>query len=95
MYQREAVLYTRSHSLNGWRAERFLRHIGCRFEVIDTRPQAARRALEGRPARGEPALRLRRPPYGRRHGHGEGAGWRWPVRSPVARRPVRLLLLFT
>ena len=37
MYQREAVIYTRSHSLNGWRAERFLRHIGCRFEVIDTR----------------------------------------------------------
>ena len=37
MYQREVVLYTRSHSLNSWRAKRFLRHIGYRFDVIDTR----------------------------------------------------------
>jgi glutaredoxin len=36
MYQREVVLYTRSRSLKGWRAKRFLRHLGCRFEVIDT-----------------------------------------------------------
>jgi glutaredoxin len=35
MDQREVVLY-RSHSLNSWRAERFLRHIGYTFEVIDT-----------------------------------------------------------
>jgi hypothetical protein len=36
MDQREVVLYTRSHSLNSWRAARFLRHIGYTFEVIDT-----------------------------------------------------------
>jgi hypothetical protein len=35
MDQREVVLY-RSHSLNSWRAERFLRHIGYTFEIIDT-----------------------------------------------------------
>jgi len=37
MYQREVVLYTRSHSLSGWRAARLLRHIGCYFEIIDPR----------------------------------------------------------
>ena len=37
MYQRNVVLYTRSHSINGWRAARFLRRIGCSFEIIDTR----------------------------------------------------------
>ena len=37
MDQRKVVLYARSHSLNGWRAARLLRRIGCYFEVIDTR----------------------------------------------------------
>jgi glutaredoxin len=37
MDQRNVVLYARSHSLNGWRAARLLRRIGCYFEVIDTR----------------------------------------------------------
>ena len=37
MYQRKVVLYTRSHSLNGWRAARLLRRLGCYFDVIDTR----------------------------------------------------------
>jgi hypothetical protein len=36
MYQREVVLFTRSHSLPSWRAKRFLKHIGYRFDVIDT-----------------------------------------------------------
>ena len=37
MDQRNVVLYARSHSLNGWRAARLLRRIGCYFDVIDTR----------------------------------------------------------
>jgi glutaredoxin len=37
MDQRKVVLYARSHSLNGWRAARLLRRIGCYFDVIDTR----------------------------------------------------------
>ena len=37
MDQRNVVLYARSHSLNGWRAARLLRRIGCYFEVIGTR----------------------------------------------------------
>jgi glutaredoxin-related protein len=37
MYQREVVLYTRSHSLSGWLTARLLRHIGCYFEIIDPR----------------------------------------------------------
>jgi hypothetical protein len=36
MDQREVVLYTRRHSLGCWRAERFLRHQGCNFEVLNT-----------------------------------------------------------
>jgi glutaredoxin len=36
MYQREIVLYTRSHYLNSWRAKRFLRYLGYHFDVIDT-----------------------------------------------------------
>ena len=31
------MLYARSRSLNGWRAARLLRRIGCYFDVIDTR----------------------------------------------------------
>ena len=37
MDQRKVVLYARSRSLNGWRAARLLRRIGCYFDVIDTR----------------------------------------------------------
>jgi glutaredoxin len=37
VYQREVVLYTGGHSLNSWRAKRFLRYLGYRFDVIDTR----------------------------------------------------------
>lgn len=36
MYQREIVLYTRNRSFRCWRAKRFLRHQGYRFEVVDT-----------------------------------------------------------
>ena len=37
MDQRKVVLYARSRSLNGWRAARLLRRIGCYFDVIETR----------------------------------------------------------
>ena len=40
MDQRNVVLYARSHSLNGWRAARLLRRIGCYFDVIDMRSSA-------------------------------------------------------
>lgn len=36
MYQRELVLYTRDRSFHCWRAKRFLRQQGYRFEVVDT-----------------------------------------------------------
>ncbi len=36
MYQRDIVLYTRSRSFRCWRARRFLRHRGYRFEIVDT-----------------------------------------------------------
>ena len=36
MYQREIVLYTRERSLRCWRARRFLKRAGYRFEVVDT-----------------------------------------------------------
>jgi hypothetical protein len=34
--QREIVLYTRERSLRCWRARRFLRRTGYRFEVVDS-----------------------------------------------------------
>jgi glutaredoxin len=40
MDQRKVVLYARSRSLNGWRAARLLRRIGCYFDVIDPRSSA-------------------------------------------------------
>lgn len=36
MYQREIVLYTGGRSFQSWRAKRFLKSLGCRFEVVDT-----------------------------------------------------------
>ena len=36
MYKREVVLYTRSRSLKGWRAKRFLRSLGYPFDIVDT-----------------------------------------------------------
>jgi len=36
MYQREIVLYIRNRSFRCWRAKRFLRHRGYRFEIFDT-----------------------------------------------------------
>ena len=36
MDQREIVLYTRERSLRCWRARRFLRRTGYRFEVVDS-----------------------------------------------------------
>ena len=36
MYQREIVLYTRERSLRCWRARRFLKRAGYRFEVVDS-----------------------------------------------------------
>jgi len=36
MYQRDVLLYTRSHSLNSWRAKRFLRRLGYHFDIVDT-----------------------------------------------------------
>ena len=36
MYQRDVVLCTSSHSLNSWRAKRFLRRLGYSFDIIDT-----------------------------------------------------------
>jgi glutaredoxin len=36
VYQREIVLYTRERSLRCWRARRFLKRTGYRFEVVDT-----------------------------------------------------------
>ncbi len=36
MYQRHIVLYTRGRSLRCWRARRFLKRTGYRFEVVDT-----------------------------------------------------------
>jgi hypothetical protein len=40
MDQRKVVLYARSRSLNGLRAARLLRRLGCYFDVIDTRTSA-------------------------------------------------------
>ena len=36
MYQRDIVLYTRNRSFRCWRAKRFLKHLGYRFEIVDT-----------------------------------------------------------
>ena len=35
MYQKHIVLYTRGRSLRCWRATRFLRRTGYRFEAVD------------------------------------------------------------
>ena len=35
MYQRHIVLYARGRSLRCWRAKRFLRRTGYRFEAVD------------------------------------------------------------
>ena len=36
MYQRELVLYTRSHSLRCWRAKHLLRRRGYHFKAVET-----------------------------------------------------------
>ena len=43
MDQRKVVLYARSRSLNGWRAARLLRRIGCYFDVIKSKNHSRKR----------------------------------------------------